>query len=344
MELTTIRKGRTNLAKPGVDETAVEPDGSPRRRRSRRGRMGGLVRSRRRLALALVAPTVAFMVLVHAIPSGGGVFLSFKNLNTFTFLQLFGAPWAGLDNYTRLLFDDANPLHNGFVQAVRNTAFYAVLTVGGTLAGGLGLALLLNRPFPGQRVVRTLMLAPWVVPSFVVAILWQVMWQQDAGVINRILVDWLGLLDARPTWLLGGNTMWAIVIPTIWRGLPFAMLIFLAGLQAVPPELLEAASMDGAGPWRRFWHVTFPLIRPLFAIQLLFGVVYNAYQFTIPVVMLGDNPGADADLLMTLVIRQSFSGRQVGFGSAASTLVTLAMLVWVAVWYRMFRRDLEAQR
>jgi multiple sugar transport system permease protein len=100
--------------------------------------------------------------------------------------------------------------------------------------------------------------------------------------------------------------------------------------------------MDGAGPARRFWHVTFPLIRPLLAIQLLFGVVYNAYQYTIPVVMLGSNPGADADLLMTLVVRQSFASNLVGFGSAVSTLMTLAMLAWVAIWWLSFRRDLEA--
>jgi multiple sugar transport system permease protein len=282
------------------------------------------------------------MVLVHFVPSAGGLFLSFKNLNTYTFSQLFGAPWAGLDNYRRLLFDDANPLHNGFVQALRNTVVYTVVSVAGTLGGGLGVALLLNRPFPGQRFVRTLMLAPWVVPSFVAATLWQFMWQRDAGLVNQILVDWTHLLGERPTWLLGGNTMWAIVIPTVWRGLPFAMLIFLAGLQAVPADLHEAAAMDGAGPVRRFWHVTFPLIRPLLAIQLLFGVVYNAYQYTIPVVMLGSNPGADADLLMTLVVRQSFASNLVGFGSAVSTLMTLAMLVWVGVWYLSFRRDLEA--
>jgi multiple sugar transport system permease protein len=325
---------------PSSGETPADDERtSTRRARPRRPR--GLDRGRRRLAVLLIAPTVTFMVLVHLVPTSGGVFLSFKNLNTFTFSQLFGAPWAGVENYRRILFDTANPLHNGFMQALRNTGSYTVTTVAGTLGGGLGLAVLLHRPFRGQRIVRTLMLAPWVVPSFVVGTLWQLMWQRDAGIINQILVDWTGFLDERPTWLLGSNSLWAIIIPTIWRGLPFAMLIFLAGLQAVPTDLHEAAAMDGAGPWRRFWHVTLPIIRPLLAIQLLFGVVYNAYQFTIPVVMLGSNPGANADLLMTLVVRQSFANNLVGFGTAASTLMTLGMLVWVAVWYRTFRRDLE---
>jgi multiple sugar transport system permease protein len=136
--------------------------------------------------------------------------------------------------------------------------------------------------------------------------------------------------------------MWAIIIPSVWRGLPFAMLIFLAGLQAMPRELFEAAAIDGAGPWRRFRHITLPLLRPLIGVLLLFSVIYSVYQFAIPVVMMGSNPGPDADLVMTLIVRQSFSNNLFGFGSAASVLLMLAMLVWVAIWYRAFKRDLEA--
>jgi multiple sugar transport system permease protein len=307
----------------------------PRRRRRRRY-------SRNRLAYWLIAPAVAFMVLVHLLPMAGGVWLSFKNLNTFTFAQLWGAPSAGLGNYDAILFDAANPLRSGFLGAVQNTAVYTFWTVVGTLGGGLAVALLLNRQMRGQKVARTLMLTPWIVPSFVVAVLWQFMWQSDVGVINKFLVDWTGLLDERPVWLLGSNSLWAIIIPSIWRGLPFCMLIFLAGLQSLPQDLFEAARLDGAGPWQRFRYITVPLLRPLIAVQLLFGVIYATYQFAIPNVMLGTNPGPDADLMMTLIVRQSFSNNLFGFGAAASTLLMLAMLLWVAVWWRAFRRDLEA--
>ena len=298
-------------------------------------------RSRKRFAYWLIAPAVAFMVLVHLLPTAAGVVLSFKRLNTFTFSRLFEAPWAGLENYRGILFDDANPLHSGFLGAVQNTAVYTLWTVGLTLGGGLAVALLLNREMRGMRLVRTLMLAPWIVPSFVVAVLWQFMWQSDVGVINKFLVDWTGLLGERPVWLLGGNSLWAIIIPSIWRGLPFCMLIFLAGLQSLPRDLYEAAELDGAGPWQRFRHITLPLLRPLIAVQLLFGVIYAAYQFAIPYIMLGSNPGPDADLMMTLIYRQSFSNNLFGFGAAASTLLMLAMGVWVLFWYRVFKRDLE---
>ena len=283
------------------------------------------------------------MVLVHVLPMAGGVWLSFKNLNTFTFAQLWGAPWAGLDNYDAILFDAGNPLRSGFLGAVQNTAVYTFWTVAGTIGGGLAVAQLLNRPMRGQKVARTLMLTPWIVPSFVVAVLWQFMWQSDVGVVNKVLVDWTGLLSERPVWLIGPNSLWAIIIPSIWRGLPFAMLIFLAGLQAIPQELHEAAAIDGAGPWRRFRHITLPLLRPLIAVQLLFNVIYAVYQFAIPVIMLGSSPGPDADLMMTMIIRQSFSNNLFGFGAAASTLVMLAMGVWVLFWYAAFRRDMEVR-
>jgi len=317
---------------PAEVKLVAEP---PRRRGS------SLQRSRRRLIAVLVTPAVVFMVIVHLLPMLGGFYLSFKNLNVFTFRQLFGAPWAGLDNYKTILFDADNPLRSGFTGAVQNTVVYTFWVVLGTLGGGLAVALLMNRPMRGIKVIRTLMLTPWIVPSFVVAVLWQYMWQSDIGIINKVLVDYLHILGHRPVWLIGDNSLWAIIIPSIWRGLPFAMLIFLAGLQAMPHELHEAAAIDGAGAFKRFRYITLPLLRPLIAVQLLFGVIYSAYQFSIPYVMFGSNPGPDADLMMTLIVRQSFSNNLFGYGSAVSTLLMLAMLVWVAIWYRMFKRDLE---
>jgi multiple sugar transport system permease protein len=322
---------------PETEPTTVTVVGSgpaPRRR-------GSLRASRRRFVAALVAPALVLMVLVHLLPALGGFYLSFKNLNLFTFNQLFDAPWAGFDNYRSILFEPDNPLSNGFVGAVQNTAVYTFWTVLGTLGGGLAVAVLLNREMRGIKVVRTLMLTPWIVPSFVVAVLWQFMWQSDIGIVNKVLVDYTGVLSERPIWLIGPNSLWAIIIPSVWRGLPFAMLIFLAALQAMPRELYEAAAIDGAGAWKRFRYITLPLLRPLIGVQLLFGVIYATYQFSIPYVMFGSNPGPDADLMMTLIVRQSFSNNLFGYGSAVSVLLMMAMFVWVAVWYRAFKRDLE---
>jgi multiple sugar transport system permease protein len=309
---------------------------------TRRARLGYSWR-RHRFAYAMLAPAIVFMVAVHVIPTAAGAYLSFLRLNTFTFPDLFRAPWTGLQNYRDVLFDELNPLHSGFTNAVHNTAVYTVWTVGLTLVAGMGVALLLNREFPLKRTVRTLMIAPWVVPSFVVAILWQFMWVSDSGIINKVLVDWVHVLDDKPTWLLGPNSMWAIVVPSIWRALPFTVLVFLAALQAVPDELYEAAAIDGANAWQSFRRITLPLLKPLIAIQLLFGVIYSVYQFAIPYVMLGTNPGPYADLLMTLIVRQAFTNNLFGYGAAISSLLMLAMLGWVAVWYLSFRRSLEPE-
>jgi multiple sugar transport system permease protein len=134
-----------------------------------------------------------------------------------------------------------------------------------------------------------------------------------------------------------------VVMAAVWKQISYNFLFFLAGLQSIPKSLVEAAAIDGAGPWKRFRHITLPLLRPLIGVLLLFHVIYASYQFAIPYVMFGSNPGPDADLMMTLIVRQSFSNNLFGFGSAVSVLLMMAMFVWVAVWYRAFKRDLEVR-
>jgi multiple sugar transport system permease protein len=310
-----------------------------RRARRRRGAL-----RRNAFPYALIAPAVLFMLAVHVAPTVGGIYVAFLDLNLFTYSRLFHAPFVGLENFRDLLFDADNPVRSGLWNATRNTALYTLYTLTATLVLAMGIALLLNRDFRGQRVLRTLMLAPWVVPSFVVAILWQFMWQSEAGIVNKLLVDYAHLLDERPVWLLGPNALWAIVIPSIWRALPFVILVFLAGLQSIPNDLYEAASIDGANAWQRFRYVTLPLLRPLIAIQVLFGFIYSVYQFALPYVMLGTNPGPYADLMMTLIVRQAFGNTLFGYGAAISTLLMIAMFLWVLVWFRTFRRDLVLAR
>ena len=256
--------------------------------------------------------------------------------------MLFDAPSAGLGNYRAILFDADNPLRPGFFGAVQNTAVYTFFTVGGTLVGGLAVARAAQPPDPraeadphadADAVDRAELRRRAAVAVHVAERRRDR--QQDPRRLHGLLGDAPGVAVRRGTRCGRSSSR------SIWRGLPFAMLIFFAGLQAIPPELAEAAAIDGAGPWRRFRHITLPLLRPLIAIQLLFGVIYAAYQYAIPVVMLGSTPGPDADLMMTLIVRQSFQNNLFGFGAAASVLLTLAMFVWVGVWWRTFRRDLE---
>lgn len=295
------------------------------------------------LGYLLALPALLFMLAVHVVPMFEGVYMSFLKLNQFTLPQFLRAPFVGLENYRSVLLDPQNPIRHGLGLAVRNTAIYAVVVTMGVMVTAIGVALLLNRPFRGRPLIRTLMLLPWVVPSYVVGVLWGFMWRQDTGIINRVLVDWLHLLAERPFWLIGPNTIWAIIIPTIWRSWPFMMVVFLAALQTIPDDLYEAAAIDGAGAWRKFWHITLPQLRPVIAVQLLFQIIYNVYSYNIVIMMFGNGagyPGEWGDLMMTLITRQSFSSWLFGNGAAVSTLLMLAMMAFVGLWYRVFREEM----
>jgi multiple sugar transport system permease protein len=288
----------------------------------------------------LLLPAAAMMVLVNLVPILEGLRMSMLKLNQYTLNQFLGAPFVGLANYRSVLFDAESPVHAGMVLALRNTALYAILVTACAVALGLGVALLLHRDFPGRTLARTLLMLPWVVPTYVVGTLWGFMWQRDEGIVNHLLVDVLHLLDHKPFWLIGGNTFFAIVIPTVWRAWPVLMLVFLAALQAVPEELYEAAKLDGANAWQRFRHITLPALAPVILIQVMFQVIDNVYAYNIVAMMFGKGagyPGEWGDLLMPLLTRQSFSYWRFGEGAAVSFVMMAVMLVFVGVWLRVFR-------
>jgi multiple sugar transport system permease protein len=293
----------------------------------------------------LLLPALLLMAAVNLTPIVQGLYMSLLKLNQFTLSQYLDAPFIGLDNYRRVLFDADNPLRAGLGLALRNTVLYT-LTVSTLAIGiGLGVALLMNRDFPGKAIARTLLLLPWIVPSYVVGSLWGFMWQRDAGIVNVVLVDWLHLLSERPFWLLGSNSFWAIVIPTVWRAWPVMMLIFLAALQAIPDDPYEAATLDGVSRWKQFLHITLPLLKPVIVIQLMFQIIDNVYSYNIVSMMFGNGagyPGEWADLLMPLLTRQSFSYWLFGQGAAVSFVTMLLMLLFVGLWLRGFRRSMTS--
>jgi multiple sugar transport system permease protein len=209
------------------------------------------------------------------------------------------------------------------------------------------LALLLNRRFRGRGLARTLVLLPWVVPGFVVGLLWRFIWLQRGGLANQILVDWLGIVDQPIQWLLLENTRWALLIPTIWRNLPFTSLLLLAGLQVIPLDLYEAARVDGANALQRFRYITLPMLKPSLAINLMFGVVFNLFGFgpyNIATSMFGSaNHGKYAELIVPAIARQTFSNQLYGYGAAASVLMMALAMLFVILWYRLFRDTLSVQ-
>lgn len=297
------------------------------------------------LAYLFVAPALLGMLLVHYGPMLQGIYMGFLDLRLQTLRQYLGAPFVGLENYREILFDPQSTFRTGFLYAVRTTLLYALVVNALTLCLGLLFAHVLNRPLVLRSLWRTLFLLPWVVPSYVVGLLWGFMWLKN-GVINTLLADVLHLLPQKPHWLIGPSTFFAIVIPTVWRGWPFVMVTYLAALQTIPQELYEAAKVDGATPWQRFRHITWPLLRPVTAILVLYGLLGTLYSFNIVYMMFGHGagyPGEWGDLLMTNLFRNTFGMWNFGLGAAASTLYMLLTLVLILFWYRVFREDLKAR-
>ncbi len=272
--------------------------------------------------------------------------ISFLRLDQFTFRYYLGAPFVGFRNYYEVLFVAESPIRLGLTQAFRNTVIYAIIVTVGQLFFGMIVALLLNRQFKGRRVFRTLFLFPWIVPTYIVGLLWGFMWQKHIGIINYLLTDVFGIFAVRPFWLMGRNAIWAIIIPTIWRFWPFAMLLLLAGLQTIPDDYYDAASIDGASAWNRFWKITWPMLKPVWSILILFGMIYNVYSFNIVMMMFGHGagfPGEWGDLLMTNLFRNSFNLWEFGTGAAASIVLMFLMIGLVLIWYRIFKKELIAK-
>lgn len=297
-----------------------------------------------RFAYYFILPTALAILFLHLSPIVQGIYMSFLKLNQFTLQQYLLAPFVGFENYYKVLIDPSSPIRIGLFEAVRNTVIYTVVVTLGTLGVGMVVALMLNRKFFGRPIVRTLFLFPWIVPTYVTGLLWGIIWLKQGGLVNVMLSDWLRILPFKPSWLSGPNTIWAIIIPTIWRYWPLSMLMLLAGLQTIPEELYEAADIDGAGPWRKFWMITWPMLRPVWFILILFGLIYNTYSFNIVIMMFGFGagyPGEWGDLMMTNIFRNSFQLWNFGTGAATSVLLLLVMIVIVNIWFRYFRKTEE---
>ena len=284
------------------------------------------------------------MLTLHIFPVVQAFYMSFLDLNQVTISQYLLAPFVGFKNYADILFNFNSPIHIGLFESIRNTVIYTIVVTLGTTGVGMVVALMVNRKFRGKNIVRALYLFPWVVPTYVVGLLWAFMWQKEIGIINLFLVDWLHILPAKPFWLLGSNTLWAIIIPTIWRFWPLSMLMLLAGMQSIPDELYEAAEIDGASGWTKFWKITFPMLTPVWAILILFGLISNTYSFNIVIMMFGFGagyPGEWGDLMMTNIFRNTFQLWSFGTGAAASVLLMAVMIVIVNFWFKFYKKSEE---
>lgn len=280
-------------------------------------------------ALLWLGPSLVLIVGVVLYPAYLLVRASFSRYSV-TGLYRGG---AGTDNYRNLLEQDALPT------VLMTTLVWVVAVVAITIVLSLGLAQFLDKPFAGRRLVRWALIVPWAASLIMTARLFVWIYDYYFGILNRFL-EWLHVIDGPVDWLGGEATiMPAMVAVGVFVSVPFTTYVFLAGLQAVPGDLYEAAAVDGASRWRVYRSVTLPLLRPAMFVAVVLNMIYVFNSFPIVWTLNDRNPGFAHDTTITFMYKIAFRSalRDVGMSAAMSVVNVLLILVAVVVYLRAVR-------
>ncbi|MCU0607116.1 MAG: sugar ABC transporter permease [Candidatus Edwardsbacteria bacterium] len=268
------------------------------------------------LTVLLLAPSLVVIGLVVFFPLLYSLYVSLTDIT----LRSAGATLVGLRNYQALLTDQR------FVAAAVRTLGFVACSVTAEMAAGFGLALLMHELGRGRGLFRAAVLVPWAIPTVVSGLTWRWMFNDRMGAVNTILGS-VGLLEEPLAWLARPATAWvAIIVAEVWKTAPFVALIILAGLQMVPSELYEAATIDGAGRWRRFRHVTLPLLWPTLFLALLFRTIDALRVFDLVTVMTGGGPAGSTEVLSLYAHKVLFAHLDFGYGSALTFALFLLVM------------------
>lgn len=288
-------------------------------------------RRHRFLPYLLLAPAVVMEMLIHIVPMVVGIWMSFVKLTKFFIANWSEAPYAGLANY-RLAVDVDSSIGQGLLRSFLVTLGFSLLAVISSWLLGMAVAVALQQPFRGRGLVRTLFLIPYALPAYAGILTWNFMLQRDTGLVNHVLVDNVGAMTDRPFWLIGGNAFASVVTVAVWRLWPFAFLTLMAGLQSIPTDLYEAASVDGANNWRQWRHITLPSLRPVNLVLVLVLFLWTFSDFNTPYVLFGTAQPPAGDLISFHIYNASFLTWNFGSGAAMSVLLLLFLLVVTAAY------------
>ena len=283
-----------------------------------------ILENERLLAFVLLAPTVILLGTFIAYPFVMGVWLALTNTSVGNIGE-----FVGLNNFIKAWNDSI------FRTAFWNTGFYTFWATLFKLALGMWLALLLNRHFRGKRIVRASMLLPFIVPTVLSTFAWRWMFDPTFSVLNWLLYQ-TGFITTKLPFLSDGTYgMWCAIVVNTWRGMPFFAITLLAGLQTISTDLQEAASLDGANGWQRFWHVTWPLLKPVTIVVVVFSVIQTFSDFQLIYVLTGGGPANATHLLATYAYQIGVATGLLGEGAAISLfmLPVLFIVVWLQLRY-----------
>jgi len=281
------------------------------------------------IALLLIAPSLLIIFGIVLQPILSTFYLSF-------FEASLGIGktniWIGLGNYINLLGDKL------FWETIQRTLYFTFISVGLELLLGLGIAHLIHAHPPGWRFLRTSLIIPWAVPTIVNGTMWRWIYNADYGAMNALLTQ-LGLIDKYLPWLTKPLTaMNLVILADIWHSVPFIALILQAALATLPVELEEAAAVDGASAWQRFWFIRLPLLRAAILVALVIRTVEAFRVFDIIYVITAGGPAFGTVTISYLTYLETFSYGHVGRGSALSFLITLITLLLAIIYIRILYR------
>ncbi len=299
----------------------------PHPRTSRPAPLTGALENERLLAFVLLAPTVVLLGAFIAYPFIMGLWLSVSSTSV-------GNPgqFVGIKNFVKAWNDSI------FQTAFQNTFFYTFWATIFKLTLGMWLALLLNRHFRGKRLVRASMLLPFIIPTVLSTFAWRWMFDPTFSVLNWVLYR-TGFIVTKLPFLSDGTwAMWCAIAINTWRGMPFFAITLLAGLQTISPDLHEAASLDGANAWHRFWSVTWPLLKPVTIVVVVFSIIQTFSDFQLIYVLTGGGPANSTHLLATYAYQLGIGTGLLGEGAAVSLFMFPVLLVVVWVQLRYLRR------
>ncbi|KEG38171.1 sugar ABC transporter permease [Streptomyces althioticus] len=289
-------------------------------------------RLRRRLARwGFVAPAVVFMLLFFGYPLVRNVVMSFQHYTPKTFFT-GEAPFNGADNWSSV-FQDAL-----FGKALWHTLVFTAGSLLGQFGIGLALAVFFNRRFPLGGVLRSLILLPWLVPMVVSGVVWRRILDQDTGVLNTFL-DTLGLGGHTPWLTSPGMALFSVILVNVWIGIPFNMVILYGGLQEIPRELYEAASLDGASAWRSFRSVTLPTLKPVITVVLVLGFMSTVKILDLILALTDGGPADATQTLGTLTYQNSFVELDFGAGAVVGNVLILISAVFAVFYLRANRTE-----
>lgn len=275
-------------------------------------------------AFLLVLPALLSVFLLWLYPLCYSFYLSFHK-TTFKEGKL-SLEFIGLNNYLNAL--SSKELWDAFLR----TFYFMVTSVGLELLVAIGVALLLNEEFKGRGIVRTLILLPWALMTLVYAQTWRWIYNGSYGVLNAILKE-LGIIQTYINWLGDRTTaMNAVILSDIWEMTPLMVLLLLAGLQSIPDELYEASKIDGASTWKRFRHITLPLLKPSILVTVTLRLIHTFKVFDAIYVLTRGGPGGSTTVIMFHIYNETFKFSDFGYGAALS-YIALIFFIMLAIAY-----------